>query len=98
MPTKDAYTVFQQHYEGSMNVITPDIVKCGWVSATRLYELSEGTSLEPGKKMWGVTILDYDPETHTSTHNSDLSQPFHDKRKALGYIQYLKAEAKKGEA
>jgi len=81
--TETAYDMFQRVYEGSMNFMTPTIIRCGF-KGIFAYELSKGEGISH-QPIWGVTVLN----KHTERRNHDLSKLFQSLNEAEHYIKKL---------
>jgi hypothetical protein len=85
--TLDATDAFRKVYNGSVNFITPRIIRRG--KAGRFYyELSSGKKIFGEGEMFGVTILDIDG----LGKRHDLSRSFETMDEALEYIKALRGD------
>jgi len=94
MRTPSANDMFLMEYGGGKNFMTPIILERGKISLYRTYEISRGKGISD-QTIWGVTIVDYDPDTKKTTRRTDLSDCFQTARAANAWIAALKTDEPK---
>lgn len=87
---------------GGKNFMTPRVLKMCKAGRNRAVELScgEGMSLARmgglrmvqgnGRTIYGVSVVDYDPDTRTTSRPEGVSRMFDSYREAVAYIDSLK--------
>lgn len=79
-----------REYGVSRNLMTPEIVRFGWIREGVLaYELSTGTGLD-GSRIYGVSVVEYIASTDLTERRVDLSTVLFSRQGADDYIQTLK--------
>lgn len=64
MQNNEIKILFDKTYNGKTNFMTSTVVRYG-KAKDYIYELSEGEGFQPGKKIYGVTVLNLDgSKTH----------------------------------
>jgi hypothetical protein len=78
--------VLHAQYGGISNFITPTFCASGARADKRLvWEISSGSGIM-GNTIYGVTVVEYDPETAWTYSRRDLSKPFGTREEADKYI------------
>ena len=94
MTTLTAREIIKKEYGDSKNFMTPSILETKKISINRAYELSSGEAFLSDGRIYGVSVVDYDPATDTTQRNYDLSEMFHSYQEAKEHIKALKQEAR----
>lgn len=94
MTTLTAREIIRKEYGDSKNFMTPTVLEVGKISVNRAYEISSGEAFLSPERIYGVSIVDYDPETgKTERKYSPISEMFHSLQEANDHVKALK-EAK----
>jgi hypothetical protein len=95
MTTLTARQIILKEFGNSRNLITPTVLEVGNISDNTAYEISKGTGIIHDW-VYGVTIVDYDPETNTTTRRDHEQENgscmFYSLGDAQEYIRQLKAQ------
>ena len=91
MRTPSANDMFLMEYGGGKNFMTPTVLERGKISLYRAYEISRGKGIYD-QTIWGVTIVDYNPDTKETTRRTDLGDCFQTARAASARVTSLKTE------
>ena len=84
-----ASEIIRRKYKGNKNFMTPHKLKVGKLNPNVAYELSTGSGLGAGNRLYGVTIVSANKSGKTSAQYK-LSKAFHNKNEAEAYINKLK--------
>ena len=77
-----ARQVFRDVFGDEPNFMTPNLVKLETIG-DYIVEVSEGSGLEPGTRLYGVTVLELDGT------RTDLSRSFPNPEAVAGYLETL---------
>lgn len=91
MASLTAREAIRKEYGKSRNFMTPNLVRYGKINPTRAYELSWGSGLEPGTRLYGVSVVDIDENGETK-RRTDLSNSFPSILLAERYISRLQLQ------
>lgn len=83
---KLARKIIAREYGNSKNFMTPKVLDCGLVTDRRAWELSTGRGFYD-ERIWGVSVVDYDPDTGKTTRRTDLSEMYQSQRQAAKHIR-----------
>lgn len=75
---------------GGKNFMTPRVLKMYKAGRNRAVELSCGDGWNDNSTVYGVSVVDYNPDTRTTSRPEGLSQMFYSYREAVAYIDSLK--------
>ena len=85
-----ASEIIRQQYKGHKNFMTPHKVKVGKINPNVAFELSTGSGLGHGSKLYGVTVVSMNKKTWKTTPQYNISKAFGSKNEAEAYINKLK--------
>lgn len=85
---RKARSLINREYKGGRNLMTPNVIAYGMVDDTHAWELSWGTGIF-SPKLFGVTVVNFDPETNETSRAYDMSTCFQDEQEAREYIAGL---------
>lgn len=77
---------FDMYYKGQKNFMTPEVVACGYIGKNHVYELSKGSGICENSWIYGVTILQIQPDIKPKY---DLNKCFSTPEEAEQYIKSL---------
>jgi hypothetical protein len=83
--------IIKQVYRG-YNILTPKVMRYGWLGEKAVFELSRGTGIEDQDKLFGVTVALLNPP-----RRSEKSKVLFSRLKAEQYIIQLREEFTKKE-
>ena len=83
--------IIKQVYRG-YNILTPQVMRYGWLGEKAVFELSRGTGIEDQDKLFGVTVALLNPP-----RRSEKSKVLFSRLKAEQYIIQLREEFTKKE-
>jgi len=75
-------------YGNSKNFMTPSVLDVGKAGMNRAWELSVGEGIIYDK-IYGVTVVDWNPDAKMAVRRDDLSAMFHTEEAARVYISLL---------
>lgn len=82
----DPRTLFIRHFNGRPNPITPIIMNRGEAADGLYFELSRDYT----SSLFGVTVIQYDPEHNKTSNRVDKSRAFESLQEARDYINQLR--------
>ncbi len=85
--------IIKQVYRG-YNILTPKVMRYGWLGAKAVFELSRGTGIEDQDKLFGVTVAVLESN---GPRRSEKSKVLFSRLKAEQYIIQLREEFTKKE-
>ncbi len=85
-----ASEIIRRKYKGNKNFMTPNKLKVGKVNKNVAYELSSGSGLGHGNRLYGVSVVSANPKTLKTTALHKKSKAFGSKNEAEAYINKLK--------
>ncbi len=85
-----ASEIIRRKYKGNKNFMTPNKLKVGKVNKNVAYELSSGSGLGQGNRLYGVRVVSANPKTLKTTKLYKKSKAFGSKNEAEAYINKLK--------
>jgi hypothetical protein len=68
--------------------MTPTVLDAGKVGPYRAWELSEGRGFD-NERIWGVSVVDVDPDSGETRRRTDISRCCHTRREANDLIDSL---------
>ena len=95
MKEDEIFNLFCREYHGSVNVVTPCIIRYGSISDTLFYEISrnrEGDTFFGNQILYGCTIIECLPDTRTK-RKYELSICLRSIEEVEEYIKKLKEES-----
>lgn len=89
-PTKaSAWDILAAEYgASSKNFMTPTVLDMGKVGNHRAWELSRGRGIN-NDTIWGVSVVDVDPDTGETTRRTDIGDCFRSRGLAVRLIRSL---------
>jgi len=88
-----AQQIIRKQYKGNRNFMTPNKLKVGKINSNVAFELSTGSGLGHGNKLYGVTVVSANKKGETKAQY-DISKAFGNKNEAEAYINKLKVRMK----
>ena len=85
-----ASEIIRRKYKGNKNFMTPDKLKVGKINKNVAFELSTGSGLGHGNRLYGVSVVSANPKTLKTTALYNKSKAFGNKNEAEAYINKLK--------
>ena len=89
-----ARDILYAEYGDSKNFLTPSILRRGKAGRWRAWELSVGSGIFSAR-MYGVSVVDVDPETGTTDRHATQGQCFQSQEDAEQFIEQLKEQGAK---
>jgi len=84
---------FRQEYGGSVNFMTPNVVRYGWIKKDQFaYEISKGLGFD-NEPIYGITIVEVTANGKTQ-RRTDLGQMFFSMEEARAHIAALAQDAR----
>lgn len=84
-----ASEIIRRQYKGSKNFMTPTKLKTGKINKNVAFELSTGSGLGHGNRLYGVSVVSVNKNGRTKAQY-DISKAFGSKNEAEAYINRLK--------
>ena len=88
MTALTAKQIIRKEYGDGKNFMTPKVLSVGKAGTRRAWELSTGPGIF-GDQIWGVSVVDYNPETEQTTRRPDLSESYQRRELAVNHIDAL---------
>jgi len=88
-----ASEIIRRKFKGQRNFMTPTKLKVGKLNPNVAYELSTGSGLGHGNRLYGVTVVSAGKSGKTNSQHN-LSKAFGNKNEAEAYINGLKEKLK----
>ena len=85
---RKAMYLVNKTFNGFPNVMTPSVIAYGMADDTHAWELSTGEWVNR-TRLWGVTVVNFDPATKETSRNHDASKCFNTHKEAREYIAGL---------